>query len=322
METDLVERAGLSFEGVSAGPLHGVNPARMVGSLVRLARGLFQSLRLLGRFGPDVVFTTGGWTSVPVTVAAWLRRVPVVAFVPDIEPGLTLKVVGRFACRVAATVQDTARFFPDGKVIATGYPVRRELREATRPAAFAHFDLAPDRQTLLVFGGSRGARTINRALESILPDLLADGIQVLHVSGTLDWPWVEKMQARVADLHYRAFPYLHSEAMGLAFAAADFVVARAGAGILGEFTYFGLPAIVVPYPHAWRYQKVNADWLASRGAAICLEDSSLDTALLPAVRGLFESPNRLAEMAARSAALGTDGGAKNIACVVLEVAKK
>ncbi|MBN1286863.1 MAG: UDP-N-acetylglucosamine--N-acetylmuramyl-(pentapeptide) pyrophosphoryl-undecaprenol N-acetylglucosamine transferase [Anaerolineae bacterium] len=320
MESDLVASAGRPFAGVSAGPLHGVGPVRMASSAVKLAVGLAQALRLLGRFRPAVVFTTGGWASVPVSAAAWLRGVPVVAFVPDIEPGLTLKVIGRLARRVAATVADTAPYFAPGKVIATGYPLRPELCRATRAAAVEHFALDPERQTLLVFGGSRGAESINRAAAAVAGEWLADGVQVLHISGKLDWPAVQAVQTRLADPHYHAFPYLHGAAMGLAFAAADLAVARGGAGILGEFPYFGLPAVVVPYPHAWRYQKVNADWLASRGAAVYLDDAALGDGLLPAVRGLLGAPARLAEMRARSAALATRDGARNIACVVLEVA--
>ncbi len=320
-EAALVARAGLPFEGVSAGPLHGVNPLRTAASLLKLMWGLLQALRIIGRFGPDVVFATGGWASVPVGVAAWLRRTPVLIFVPDIEPGLTLKLLGRFARRVTATVEASAQYFGPGKVTATGYPIRAALRSASREAAIAHFALSPSRRTLLVFGGSKGARSLNRALEAALGALLKDGLQVLHISGALDWPRIEALQHSTADEHYHAFPYLHDAEMGLALAAADLAVSRGGAGILGEFPYFGLPALVVPYPHAWRYQKVNADWLAARGAAFCMDDATLGTELLPAIRGLLGAPGRLDEMRACARALARDDGAQNIAQAILEVAK-
>jgi UDP-N-acetylglucosamine--N-acetylmuramyl-(pentapeptide) pyrophosphoryl-undecaprenol N-acetylglucosamine transferase len=323
MERELVERSGLAFEGVSAGPMHGVNPLRVARSTVKLLRGLVQSLRLVGRFKPDVVFSTGGWASVPVSVAARLRGVPVVAFVPDIEPGRTLKLVGRFSRCVTAAVEDTAQYFKPGKVHVTGYPVRRALREAqeqTREAAAAHFELDPGKPVLLVMGGSQGARSINQALEAALDALLADRVQVLHLSGQLDWPHVQTLLAGRAG--YRAFAYLHGPEMGLALAAADLVVSRGGASILGEFTYFGLPAVVVPYPYAWRYQKVNADWLASRGAAVVLADETLKETLLGTVRDLLGAPRRLAEMRARAESLACAGADRQIAQTVLEVAKR
>jgi undecaprenyldiphospho-muramoylpentapeptide beta-N-acetylglucosaminyltransferase len=321
MERELVERAGLSFAGVSAGPLHGVNVARMAASFARLARGCWQARGLVRRFRPDAVFVTGGWASVPVALAARLRGVPLVVFVPDIEPGLALRVAGRFARRVTATLEDTAHHFAPGKLVATGYPLRREVLEATRPAAIAHFELDPARQTLLVFGGSQGARSLNRALGAVLGELLRDGLQVLHITGRLDWPWASDMRTSLSQeerARYLAFPYLHED-MGLALAAADLAVSRAGAGVLGEFPYFGLPAVLVPYPHAWRYQKVNADWLAERGAAVCLEDADLAEELLPTVRGLLNAPDRLEEIGRRALALARPKGAQNVAQEVLGV---
>ncbi len=322
MERDLVVRAGLPmpFEGVSAGPLHGVSLMQMAASAVKMARGLFQALGLMRRFKPGAVFLTGGWVSVPVALAAWLRRAPVVIFVPDIEPGLALKLIGRLARRVTATVADTARYFAPGKVVDTGYPLRRALMGARREAATAHFALDPDRRTLLVFGGSRGARSLNRALGAALPELLNDGVQVLHISGTLDWPEVEALRASLAEAErvcYRAYPYVHE--MGLALAAADLAVSRAGAATLAEFPYFGLPAVLVPYPHAWRYQKVNADWLASRGAALCLDDATLSEALLPTVQELLNDPDRLETMRRCARALARPDGAQNVAREVLGV---
>ncbi len=125
---------------------------------------------------------------------------------------------------------------------------------------------------LLVFGGSTGARSINRALLAVLPELLKE-MQIIHVSGKLDWAEVEAARGQLSGLsgeqadlaqRYRAYPYLHAE-MGAALAAADLALSRAGASSLGEFPQAGLPAILVPYPYAWRYQKVNASYLAAAG---------------------------------------------------------
>ena len=189
----------------------------------------------------------------------------------------------------------------------------------------AHFGLDSSRRTLLVWGGSRGAQTLNNALAAILPDLLADGVQVVHVSGELDWPTVQARRDALPpdqQVRYKAFPYLHGD-MGLAMAAADLAVSRAGASSLGEYPHFGLPAILVPWSFAWRYQQVNADWLAAHGAAVRLDNDRLATDLLPTVRAILNDPARLDAMrsAARALAGGDVAGAIADQVVALALAK-
>jgi UDP-N-acetylglucosamine--N-acetylmuramyl-(pentapeptide) pyrophosphoryl-undecaprenol N-acetylglucosamine transferase len=193
---------------------------------------------------------------------------------------------------------------------------------ATRDAAINHFGLDPARKVLLVFGGSRGARAINIAVGDILGDLLADGIQVIHVTGTLDW---ERSQAQAGVLSdhedYHAYAYLHDD-MGLAFAAADLAVCRAGASILGEFPYFALPSILVPLAYSWRYQQVNADYLAERGAALHMNEADIDTELLPALRSLLNDEARLNAMAEAAATLAMGNGAEKLAALLAQLAQE
>ena len=245
---------------------------------------------------------------------------PSLIYLPDVEPGLAIRVLQRFAQKVAITVPDSASYFRPGQTVVTGYPLRAQIHSATREAAVAHFGLDPARKTLLVFGGSRGARSINTALLAVLPQLLADGVQVVHVSGTLDWPQVEPARAALPDAtDYHAYPYLHAE-MGLAMAAADLVVSRGGASVLGEFPAFGLPSILVPYPHAWRYQKVNADYLAARGAAVVMNDADLTLQLLPTVRTLLESSTQLRDMRAAAQRLAEHDSAWRVGQELLRLA--
>ena len=304
---------------IQGGPVHGVSLLRLLRSLAGLAVGLFQALGLIGRQQPDSIFLTGGWACLPVALAGWLRRVPVYAFVPDIEPGLTLKLVSRFARRVAVTTEESAPYFRPGQIAATGYPLRHELLGATREAGIAHFGLDPARRTLLVTGGSSGAQTLNRALLAILPDLLADdSLQILHVAGTRTWDEVRAAREGLAPAllaRYHAFDYLHDD-MGLALAAADLVLSRAGASTLGELPLFGLPAILVPYPFAWRYQKVNADYLVARGAAVRLDDERMAEELLPTLHRLLADPGTLREMAERARILARPDGALNVARLI------
>jgi len=154
-----------------------------------------------------------------------------------------------------------------------------------------------------------------------LPALLAD-TQIIHVSGTLTWPEVAANAAGLPTAlraYYRPYPYLHDE-MGAAFRAADLVLARAGASMLGEGPAFGLPAILVPLTFAWRYQKVNADYLTERGAAVQLTDETLADTLLPTVRGLLADRAKLAHMAAAAAGLDRPEAAAELARVILQTA--
>lgn len=325
-ERPLVQESGIPFnhyDEVQSGPLHGVSWPRRLLSLLRLAAGTLQSLALVRKRKPDVLLLTGGWVGLPIALACWILRIPSLIVVPDIEPGLAIKVLQRFASRVAVIVPDSQVHFPPGKSVVTGYPLRRQMLTATRDEAIKHFGLDPKRHTLLVFGGSRGAQSINKALSAILPDLLADGIQIIHISGTLDWPRAEARRASLSEAdatHYHAFPYLHQE-MGLAMAAADLVVSRAGASTLGEFPVFGLPAILVPYPHAWLYQQVNAEYLASRGAAVIMKDEDMPRDLLTTVRGFFGDLARLGTMRASAAALAQPDAAWTIGQELLRLSK-
>lgn len=321
MEEELVPRAGLRLETIRGGPIVGVPLSKRLVNSAQLTWSMQTSARLMRRFRPHVLLLTGGYVNVPVALVARARRVPAAIYLPDVEPGSAIRFLSRFADKVACTAEASRDYFPDGKVVVTGYPVRPELRAAaalSRAEALAAFELDASRPALFVFGGSRGARSINRALMAVLPALLAE-FQVIHLSGTLDWAEVEANAAALDETlraTYRPFPYLH-ERMGAAFRAADLVVARAGASMLGEAPAFALPSLLVPYPHAWRYQKVNADYLANAGAAIRVDDHLLAEKLLPLVQTLLRDKERLAEMGAAAQALDRPQAAQKLAGLLL-----
>ncbi|HSM57061.1 MAG TPA: UDP-N-acetylglucosamine--N-acetylmuramyl-(pentapeptide) pyrophosphoryl-undecaprenol N-acetylglucosamine transferase [Candidatus Sulfomarinibacteraceae bacterium] len=326
MEEELVPRAGLRLETIQGGPIVGVSPRVSLVNGMKLTWSLGKTNSIWRAFRPDVLFMTGGYVNAPVALTAWLRRTPAAIFLPDVEPGSAIRFLSRFAQKVACTTPASQAYFRSGKTVVTGYPVRPQLREAlalSRTEALGHFELEAGRRTLLVFGGSRGARSINRALLAVLPQLL-ESYQVLHISGALDWPEVEAAAQNVRDeqrRYYRPYAYLH-ERMGAALRAADLVVARAGASMLGESPAFALPAILVPYPHAWRYQKVNADYLAERGAAVRVDDELLPDRLLPVVRELLQDEARLTQMAAAAGALDRPQAASNLARLLQKLAQR
>lgn len=323
IERPLVEASGIAFkayEEVPAGPIVGVNPLRAGASMVKMSAGVMQALGFIGRHRPQALLLTGGWANVPVAMAAWLRRVPILIYLPDIEPGSTIQVLKRFAQQVAITVPEAAQHFRDGQTVVTGYPLGTRVTGADRAAGVARFGLDASKRTLLIFGGSRGARNINIAIGDILSDLLADGWQVLHITGTLDWQRAQEQTAAVADHpHYHPFAYLDD--MGLAFAAADLVICRSGASVLGELPYFGLPSILVPYPYAWRYQKTNADYLVERGAAVRVDDEAMDEQLLPTIRKLTANSVELEQMRKAARTLARDDAAAALAQALMALAR-
>ncbi len=296
METGLVKRSGISFKAIPAAGVHGVGLRVLPRNLWQLGRGVLASRRILREFKPDVLFFTGGYVAVPMAVAG--SKVPTLLYVPDIEPGLALKTLARFADKIAITTEASSRYYKHPERLSlTGYPTRADLSRWTRSEAYRSLNLTGEAPVLLVLGGSKGARSLNNAVLAVLPNLL-ERVQVVHITGELDW---QDLERKIKELglekagRYHAYPYLHEE-MGAALAAADLVISRAGASTLGEYPLFGLPAILVPYPHAWRYQKVNAEYLVQHGAAILLEDSRLHDQILPAVTELLEQPQKLASM--------------------------
>jgi len=319
MEEELVNRAGISYRSIPAAGVHGVGLRALPGNVAKLARGVAESRRVLREFKPDALFFTGGFVAAPMAVAG--RNIPTVLFVPDIEPGLALKFLSRFADVVTVTASDSKKYFsrPE-RVILTGYPLRPDLSHWSREKAFSHFGLNASLPTLLITGGSKGARSINMAALKHLNELL-EIAQVIHITGSLDWPTVEKSTQELSghlQSRYHAMPYSHE--MGAALAAADLVVSRAGASALGEYPFFGLPAVLVPYPYAWRYQKVNADFLAEKNAAIILRDELLADKLLPMIKDLLLNKHKLETMSAAMKALSHPNAEDMIASQLVKLA--
>ena len=317
MEEELVKRAGVPFQTIPAAGLHGVGSRALPHNMIALVRGVKASMKILRAFQPDVLFFTGGYVAGPMAFAG--RKIPTLLYVPDIEPGLALKSLARFADRIAVTASDSQKYFSK-KVVVSGYPLRAELTTWNKQKARAALNLDNDKPVLLVFGGSKGARSLNEAVVPQLPALL-ELAQVIHISGQSDWEAIQIAHAGLTSeqkKRYHAFSYLHEE-MGAALVSADLVISRAGASTLGEFPFFGLPAILVPYPYAWRYQKVNADYLAERGAAVIVKDEMLKNELLPVIKALLANPSKREAMSKALKSLSHPQAAQIIAEQILQL---
>lgn len=319
MEEELVNRAGIPYRSIPAAGVHGVGLRALPGNLAKLTRGMTRSRHILREFKPDVLFFTGGYVAAPMAVAG--RSLPIVLYVPDIEPGLALKFLAYFADVITVTAPDSNKYFQQpGRIVISGYPLRSELGNWSRDKATKYFGLDPATPVLLITGGSKGARSINLAVIEHLRYLL-EIAQVIHITGSLDWQVVEKNMEELPShlkLRYHAMPYSHE--MGAALAAADLVVSRAGASTLGEYPFFGLPAVLVPYPYAWRYQKVNADYLAERNAAVILQDELLEDTLPSVVEDILKNRNKREAMRAAMKTLSYPDAAEVIASQLVELA--
>ena len=324
IERELVARESVPYHAISGGGLHGVGLRSAAPNALKLAVGFVQALGVLRRFRPQALLATGGFITVPVALAAVCLRIPRAVFLPDIEPALSVRFLGWLADRVMATVELSRQYFGAGKFVATGYPLRRELLQmAGTPQAEARalFGIRSDSRVVLVFGGSRGARNLNRALLANIERLLPLA-EFIHISGQGEWDEVRTARERLPEAlraRYHIYPYLHAE-MGAALRAADLAVSRSGASTLGELPLFGLPGILVPYPYAWRYQKVNADFLAGRGAAVIVRDEEAASLLAPAIERLLQDDVERARMGAAARALARPDAAQAIGRAWLELA--
>jgi len=322
MEAELVRREQIPYQEIPAAGLHGVNVLRLPKNLLTIYKGIQASKRILADFKPDVLFFTGGFVAFPMAYAG--RAIPSVVFVPDIEPGMALRSLEKDADHIALLHETSRQYFADpDKCVVTGYPLRQEMRNWTAEECKRTFNLKGGQKVLLVFGGSKGARSINRAVMKHIKDLLTH-TEIIHITGQLDWEEVEAFKNTLPSAlktSYHIYPYLHEEMAG-AFSAADLVLSRAGASILGEFPEFGLPAILVPYPYAWRYQKVNADVLVKAGAAKLLPDERLENTLAMEVKALVSNPAQLNIMRNAMRAMRIPNAAESIADLLYSTGAK
>jgi UDP-N-acetylglucosamine--N-acetylmuramyl-(pentapeptide) pyrophosphoryl-undecaprenol N-acetylglucosamine transferase len=283
-----------------------------------MAWGTVRAGLLLRHLRPDVAVGTGGYASAGVMLAAALQGIPTVIHEQNAVAGRANRVLGRLVTRVAITFEGSERFFPAGKAVCTGLPIRPEIAAGDPEPARRRFGLAPDRPTLLVVGGSGGARRLNQAVADARPRLLNLGLQIVH-------PWGKaNVDASVppAGDGYHPVPYL--EEMASALAAADVVLCRAGASTLAEVAAVGRPALLVPYPYAVDdHQTANARVFVDRGAARLVPDRELDgDRLVAELEALLGDPDARARMRAASAALGRPDAAHRVADLVRTVARR
>jgi UDP-N-acetylglucosamine--N-acetylmuramyl-(pentapeptide) pyrophosphoryl-undecaprenol N-acetylglucosamine transferase len=320
IDRQLVEREGIPFRAITAGPLRVASVKGAVQGSARLTAGTAQSFSILGKWRPDVVFATGGYGSVGAGLAARARRLPLILFEPGPESGLAVKLLSRAATKVIVTIPPALEHMPLEKTALIGYPVRPAFFEARRETAREQLGLEPNLPTLLVSGASSGASRLNEALAAWQADFLRIG-QLIHLSGPRDEPWLRTLRDGLPEeqrSRYHLHAYLHDE-MAIAMAAADLAVMRSGASVLGELPATRLPAILVPGEYAGWDQSANARYLEAQGAAVMLRQDSIDH-LQPLVMEFLADTARREAMKQSLAALSRPTAAEDIADVIAQIA--
>ena len=315
-ERGLAEAAGIPYRAIPSSQVRG-GPKRMITGGLNLLRGRQTAVTRMRDDRPASLFATGGYAAAPVGWAAPGAHVPLLVFLPDVHPGWSVRFLNHYATRVACSVDASMASLPRAKTIVTGYPVRRQFSEATRADGIARFGLDAGLPTVLVTGGSLGARRINGAVAAALPRLL-ERAQVLHISGREDASWLTDERERLPEGQrgrYHLLPY--TDEMAWAMAAADLAVTRAGASTLGELPVARLPAIVIP--GGFSDQHVNARYLADRGAAVVVGDDALER-IEPEVLRLIADEDTRRRMAEAMRGLARPDAAARLATLMEEIA--
>jgi len=311
MEAKLVPAAGFALEKIDIG---GLNRVGFRQRLVTLAKLPFTTIHCL-RYKPSAVFSMGGYVAGPPVAAALLRRVPVVVMEPNAVPGFTNRVIGRLVSRALITFPETVSYFPAGRTEVTGLPVREE---------FFHLPAKPRGQklNLLITGGSQGSRTLNRAGRESWPLFRSAGgnVRIVHQTGQNGF---EELRDAFAEsgIEGEIVPFLTD--MPAAFAAADLIVCRSGAGAVSELAAAGKPSILVPFPFAADdHQTRNAEAMARGGAARMVRDAEMNGAKLASLVMELSGTEALEEMGAAARKLARPEAARRAAEILEEVVRR
>jgi UDP-N-acetylglucosamine--N-acetylmuramyl-(pentapeptide) pyrophosphoryl-undecaprenol N-acetylglucosamine transferase len=312
IENRLVPAAGYPLQLVRVGALKNVSLMTRARTAFDLPRAVWDAGRMLNEFAPDVVVGVGGYASGPTMLAAVVKHIPTLAFEPNVVPGFANRLVARFVSAAAVHFEETAKYFRHAEV--TGVPVRQAFFEVgVRPGDGA--------RTLLVFGGSQGARAINEAMIRCWPALLRQtpGIHIIHQTGERNHHDALAAYGRLGDAA-EVFKFI--EDMPAAFARADLLICRSGASTVAEIAAAGKPAIFVPFPRAADdHQQVNAEALERAGAAVVVEESKLDGVwLVETVAALLGDQARLQRMSAAARSLAHPNAARDIAAMAARLA--
>lgn len=315
IEREIIDRERIPYYPISAGKLRRYFSFKNFTDPFRIARGYFQAKKILKKEKPDVVFSKGGFVTVPVVFAAKKRGIPVVLHESDYTPGLANRLAIPKATKVCVSFEAASKEIPASKCVLTGAPVRAELFSGDKQQGLSILGFAEKKPILLIMGGSLGAASVNDAVDHILPKLLEE-MNVVHIRGE------GKLNPELEGLEgYRQFAYITDQLPHI-FAATDFMLSRAGANAIFEILALHIPALLVPLPlEASRGDQIlNARFFEGKGFSLVLQQSDItDQSLYEAIQSLQEKAPVLKENMRNS---GISNGTDNVISVIYSVLEK
>jgi UDP-N-acetylglucosamine--N-acetylmuramyl-(pentapeptide) pyrophosphoryl-undecaprenol N-acetylglucosamine transferase len=320
---------GITFVSTTAGKMRRYFSFSNIIDVFKTFFGIVQTTLALYRIYPDIVFSKGGYGSVPTVIAARILRIPLIIHDSDAIPGRATLMAAGYAKKIAVAYEDAFAYFPEktrAKVALVGNPTRREIQQPAKEGAFEFLKLEENVPVILILGGSLGSQTINETVLSALPSLVSR-YQIIHQTGTQLFEGVTQTAKVILEKNewryrYKVFPTLIPVAMKMAAGAADIIVSRAGSNTLSEIAGWGKPAIIVPIPETIsRDQRLNAFAYARGGAAIVIEQANFTpNVLISEVDRLFANPKTRADMVAATKEMAKLDAARNLAHAILDTA--
>ncbi|MGM0369223.1 MAG: undecaprenyldiphospho-muramoylpentapeptide beta-N-acetylglucosaminyltransferase [Bacillota bacterium] len=325
LEADIIPKAGYELKTIKAEGFSRQISLQLIKAVAKTGFGLVQSFKLINDFGPDLVLGTGGYVCGPLVLAAALQKIPTVIHEQNAYPGLTNRLLAKVVDEIALSNPAAREYFKEkNKIEVTGNPIRPEILAKEESTAYQELELSKDKKIILVFGGSRGAKSINDALIGCYQQLQKLDVQVIHITGKKDFERVTTKAKEVGINNFdrgkiRIKDYLYN--MEAALKIADLVVSRAGATGLAEITASGLAAVLVPYPHATdNHQEYNARSLEKNGAAKVILDQDLTANNLGSlVEKLLSDEQQLEQMRKASLAVGEPQAADKLIRTMMAV---
>lgn len=283
MEKNLIGSTGIKIVNIMSGKMRRYISGYNFLDFFKIPLGIFQALYYLLVYMPDAVFSKGGYASLPVVIAAWAYRIPVMIHESDANPGLANSMLSKFAERVAVSYSEAEKYFPAKQVVLTGNPVRDDIATGDPQKAREMFHLLESKKVIAILGGSQGSRNINNRILAILPELLHK-YQIIHQTGENNLEEVERIAGEIGIKagHQGYFPLaFYGDEIKEIMAVADLVISRAGANTLSEIAACGKPAIIIPLSTAANnHQRLNAYSLAQNGSCMVLEETNLGEHML------------------------------------------
>ncbi|MCK9274908.1 MAG: undecaprenyldiphospho-muramoylpentapeptide beta-N-acetylglucosaminyltransferase [Syntrophales bacterium] len=309
LEARILPEMGFEFRTIDIEGIKGKGLLKRLKGAGKIPKSMIQSCRIIHFFKPDVVFGVGGYASGPAVMAAFLMGIPTAVAEQNAVPGITNRILGKVAKKIFITFEDRQGYFPENKIVHTGNPVREEFIRKEKKVNGP----GEDKFTILIFGGSQGASSINRAFADALSYLedLQGRLQIIHQTGEKEWLEIAR-EYREKGWSAEVYPFIND--MVSVYARANLLVCRAGATSIAEITASGKAAVLIPYPYsAGGHQIMNAKMLVDSGAAEMIIEENLTGELLASqVRGLLDDRAKLKNMGEQSKKLGKPDASKRI----------